>query len=138
MPSILNFYSRYGTNDLKKLGLYGLFDTPKPVELIKYLIRISQHKNSTILDFYAGSGTTAQAVYEVNMEDNIKHNYILIQNDESAKEKSKTNQFLKTHGYTNPKISDAMLLRINTFLEKNNLGRDYDLHMEVENKRKVV
>lgn len=32
MTSILDFYSRQGTNDLKKLGLNGLFDTPKPVE----------------------------------------------------------------------------------------------------------
>lgn len=138
VSSILNFYSRYGTNDLKKLGLYGLFDTPKPVELIKYLIRISSHKDSTILDFYAGSGTTAQAVYEVNMEDNTNHNYILIQNDENANKKSMTGQFLKERGYITPKISDALLLRINTFLKKNNLDLDYELHMKVENKKKAV
>ena len=52
--SILDFYSRQGTNDLKKLGLDGIFDTPKPVEMIEYLIRLSQHKDSIILDFMLG------------------------------------------------------------------------------------
>lgn len=70
-PSILNFYSRQGTNDLNKLGLRDIFDTPKPVELIKFLIRIANpNPDDIVLDCYAGSGTTAQAVIEVNQEDN--------------------------------------------------------------------
>ena len=125
VSSILDFYSRQGTNDLKKLGLDGLFDTPKPVELIKFLIRASQHKNSTILDFYAGSGTTAQAVYEINKEDGVNHNYILIQLDEIMNPKTEPYELMTSLGYKNPKVSDAMLLRLNTFLKKIKHDIDY-------------
>ena len=65
VTSVLKFFSRHGTNDLKKLDLYNIFDTPKPVELIKFLIKISTKDDDLILDFFAGSGTTAQAVYAV-------------------------------------------------------------------------
>ena len=84
VSSILDFYSRQGTNDLAKLGLRDLFDTPKPVELIKYLIRISTHNkdNASILDFFAGSGTTGQAVMEININDNKHHTFHLGQLDE--------------------------------------------------------
>lgn len=44
VSSILNFYSRQGSEDLKRLGLNNLFDTPKPVELIKFLFRIIDKK----------------------------------------------------------------------------------------------
>ena len=83
-PSLLNFYSRQGTNDLNKLGLRDLFDTPKPVEMIKFLIRLVAKDNDIVLDFFAGCGTTAQAVYEVNEENNKKINYVLIQLDEKC------------------------------------------------------
>lgn len=133
--SILDFYSRQGTNDLKKLNLDGLFDTPKPVELIKYLIRVSQHKDAVVLDFYAGSGTTAQAVYELNKEGCYNHKYILIQLDEPANKNSKTHKFLTKIGMENPTISDAMLLRIDTFLKKHNMKKDYIVHSSTATKQ---
>ncbi|MBO4694837.1 MAG: site-specific DNA-methyltransferase [Clostridia bacterium] len=129
VSSILDFYSRQGTNDLKKMGLDGLFDTPKPVELIKFLIRCSQHKSTTILDFYAGSGTTAQAVYEINEEDKMEHKYILIQIDEKINEKNDAYNLMKERGYNNPTVDQAMILRINTFLEINNKKIDYDVEV---------
>lgn len=123
--SILDFYSRQGTNNLKKLGLDGLFDTPKPVELIKFLIRCSQHKDSIVLDFYAGSGTTAQAVYEINEEDSMGHKYILVQLDELMNEKTEAYEIMTNLGYSNPKVSEAMILRINTFLKQVKKDIDY-------------
>ena len=125
VSSILDFYSRQGTNDLKKMGLSGLFATPKPVELIKFLIRCSMHKDSLILDFYAGSVTTAQAVYEINKEDNTNHKYVLIQLEEEINKKSDAFLILKQKGYENPTVDKAMLVRINTFLELNKLAKDY-------------
>lgn len=127
VSSILNFYSRQGTKDLKKLNLDGLFDTPKPVELIKYLIRCSQHEDSIILDFYAGSGTTAQAVYEINKEDVTNHKYILVQRDEKINNKSDSYSLMTKMGYSEPTVDQAMLLRIDTYLDKNNLKKDYIL-----------
>ena len=128
--SILDFYSRQGTGDLKRLGLDGIFDTPKPVELIKYLIRLSQHKDSLILDFYAGSGTTAQAVYEINKSDNKNHKYILIQLDEKINTKSMSYLFMKKHGLENFKVSDLMIYRIDTFLKLNKISGNYDIEDE--------
>lgn len=59
------------------------FDFPKSVELVKKCLRVSTDNNSLILDFFAGSGTTGQAVLELNAEDlDSNRRYILITNDE--------------------------------------------------------
>ena len=126
-PSVLNFYSRQGTNDLKKLGLYGYFDTPKPVELIKFLIRATTHKNAVILDFYAGSGTTGQAVYEINKEDNMEHKFILIQRKEPISKTSEVFNKLVAAGYQSPNISDILELRLNKYLSMNNMLVDFEI-----------
>lgn len=131
VSSILDFYSRQGTNNLKKLGLDGLFDTPKPVELIKFLIRCSQHQDSIILDFYAGSGTTAQSVYEINKEDKMNHKYILIQLDESMNEKTEAYEIMSKLGYKEPKVSEAMIHRINTYLKEEKIKVDYEVKEKI-------
>ena len=59
-----------------------IFDTPKPTKMIKELIRIATKKDSTVLDFFAGSATTAQAVLELNQEDGGSRNFILCTNNE--------------------------------------------------------
>jgi adenine-specific DNA-methyltransferase len=59
------------------------FDTLKPIELIKWLINISSNKDSVILDFFAGSGTTGQAVLELNKEDGGNRQFILCTNNEN-------------------------------------------------------
>jgi adenine-specific DNA-methyltransferase len=58
----------------------GLFDTPKPTKLIKRMIHLSNgSSNDTILDFFAGSGTTAHSVMSLNSEDGGNRKYILVQ-----------------------------------------------------------
>ncbi len=131
VSSILDFYSRQGTNNLKKLGLDGLFDTPKPVELIKFLIRCSQHKDSIVLDFYAGSGTTAQAVYELNKEDNMNHKYILVQLDELMNKKTEAYELMTKLGFKEPRVSEAMILRINAYLKQENKTIDYEIKEKI-------
>lgn len=64
---------------------FDLFDTPKPVELIKHLLKLTTDKSSIILDFFAGSGTTAHAVMDLNKEDNGNRKFILVQLDEVVK-----------------------------------------------------
>ncbi len=64
--------NEYGTNEVK--GFFqnqSIFNNPKPTKLIKYLLQISTTPNSNdiILDFFAGSGTTAHAVLESNKSD---------------------------------------------------------------------
>ena len=67
------------------LGQSGAFDNPKPVSLIKHLIEISrQPTDAIIMDFFAGSGTTFEAVCELNKNDNGKRRCILVQKDENG------------------------------------------------------
>ncbi|NWA85069.1 site-specific DNA-methyltransferase [Pseudomonas sp. D2002] len=60
------------------------FTYPKPVGLIKYLISMIEDKNALVLDFFAGSGTTGQAVLELNAEDGGNRNFILVSNTEAT------------------------------------------------------
>ena len=63
----------------------GAFDNPKPVSLIKHLIEITrQPSDALILDFFAGSGTTFEAVCALNAQDKGKRRSILIQKDENG------------------------------------------------------
>ena len=65
------------------LGEHGLFDNPKPVDLIEHLIKITQApKDALIMDFFAGSGTTFEAVHNLNAEDGGSRRCILVQNAE--------------------------------------------------------
>lgn len=72
-----------GTNTLKNILGDKKFDNPKPVQLLKDLLFISSNKDSIILDFYAGSGTTGQAVMELNEEDGGQRQFILVTNNEN-------------------------------------------------------
>ena len=60
------------------------FTYRKPVELIKRLLFISSQKDSIILDFFAGSGTTGQAVSELNKEDGGSRQFILVTNNDKS------------------------------------------------------
>lgn len=76
--------SRTGSGDLK--AIINNFSYPKPVRLMKYLLGISATQNAIILDFFAGSGTTAQAVAELNKEDGGSRQCILVTHgDENGK-----------------------------------------------------
>lgn len=68
-----------GTRDLKELLGEKVFDNPKPVQLIERVIEHGSDSNSIILDFFAGSGTTGNAVLRRNNADNGTRRYILIQ-----------------------------------------------------------
>lgn len=59
------------------------FSTPKPMKLIKEFIRAASEKDSIVLDFFAGSGTTGHAVMDLNKEDGGSRKFILITNDEN-------------------------------------------------------
>ncbi|WP_338493363.1 site-specific DNA-methyltransferase [Erwinia aphidicola] len=76
-------HNQEGKQELKKImkGDDIFFDTPKPVKLIKRILDLATNKdkNAIVLDFFAGSGTTAQAVMEKNLEDNGSRRFILVQ-----------------------------------------------------------
>lgn len=73
-----------GTRMLKKIfNKNNVFPYSKPVELLKDIFRMIDNKNAIILDFFAGSGTTGQAVLELNSEDNGSRRFILCTNNEN-------------------------------------------------------
>lgn len=73
-----------------------LFSYPKPIELIKKILICTNNKNSTILDFFAGSGTTGHAVLKLNAEDGGKRRFILCTNNENNICRDVTYERLKT------------------------------------------
>lgn len=66
-----------GTRDLRALDIP--FDFPKPVALIKFLASIINASDAIVLDLFSGSGTTAQAVMELNVEDGGTRKHIQVQ-----------------------------------------------------------
>jgi len=74
-----------GTNELKKYFPENdtIFDYPKPPQLIKHLLKMSAFKNSIILDFFAGTGTTFQATLELNRENEGNMQTIICTNNEN-------------------------------------------------------
>lgn len=84
MYSIIRAFGHEGRNDLDKLGLGGQFMYPKPVSLMRTLVRSRTFfdPEAVVLDFFAGSGTTGQAVMELNAEDGGEREFILVQKPE--------------------------------------------------------
>ena len=76
------------TNETKEVFGFKAFSTPKPVKLISTLIENVCGNNDIILDFFGGSGTTAQAVLELNKEDGGNRKFILVQLPEPCDEES--------------------------------------------------
>ena len=71
-----------GTNQVKAIFGEKIFDYPKPLDLIMDLFEITTTKNSLVLDFFAGSGTTGHAIRALNSKDGGKRNYILVTNND--------------------------------------------------------
>jgi len=110
METILDFL---GTTSSAKDELYellgnrDLFSTPKPMKLFKEFIRVASIKKSNILDIFAGSGTTAHAVMDLNKEDGGNRKFVLITNNE------------------NNICRDVTIPRINKAIEVNNYRESY-------------
>ncbi|WP_187917031.1 site-specific DNA-methyltransferase [Helicobacter pylori] len=96
-----------------------LFDTPKPKALLKRILEISTQENDIILDFFAGSGTTAHAVMELNAEDKGNREFILVQIDEEIKEDENAYDFCKNVlKSAKPVISDITIERVKRAAQK--------------------
>ena len=98
LPSDIVGMTQDGTKEITTLFGNKKFSYPKPIGLIKYLIEIVTLRNPTalILDFFAGSGTTGQAVLELNQEDGGNRHFILCTNNENNICEEVTYQRLKT------------------------------------------
>lgn len=105
---IQGILNTHATNEAKEIfGSSGLFTNPKPVELVSRLISFINFEDDLILDFFAGSGTTAHAVMQLNAEEqNGNRRYICVQLPEKTDEKSEAHKA----GY--PTIFDITKARI--------------------------
>lgn len=112
----------------KILGKANIFNNPKPIELLKVLINLgtSTDGNDIVLDFFGGSGSTGQAVIELNEEQNSNRKFILIQ----LPEKTDINSEAYKEGFT--KISDITRKRISNVIE--NLTTTINSKLNFENK----
>jgi adenine-specific DNA-methyltransferase len=99
------FNSERGTEQLLDLGFTKQdFPKPKPVGLLKHILEFSTDKDDIILDSFAGSGTTAHAVMQLNIEDGGNRKYILVEMEENiCKEITAERVKRVARGYTNSK-----------------------------------
>lgn len=86
--NIVSVLSNFGTTEKNKTELKNIgipFSYPKPLGLIKYLLKIgAETPNAIVLDFFAGSATTAHAILESNMDDECNRRFIQVQLDEKT------------------------------------------------------
>lgn len=97
--------TRTAKTELTKVVDTGMFNYPKPTKLIQHIEKIASEKSSTILDFFAGSGTTLHATMQLNAEDGGKRQCILVTNNENGICERVTYERNKRviTGYTTPK-----------------------------------
>lgn len=124
--------SKKASIDLKDLMGKKVFDNPKPIELLVRLAQIIPESDTDciILDFFAGSGTTAHAVLKMNEEDGGNRTFICIQMPELLEEKSEAYKA----GYRT--IADINKSRITKVIEKMQKARAEQLALE--NKPQVL
>jgi adenine-specific DNA-methyltransferase len=107
VPRTLWLYSEVGSNDDAKRDIKALFDSnpfesPKPVSLIKRIIGLCADNDSVIFDSFAGSGTAAHAVLDLNKEDGGSRKFVLVEmEDKVAKEitAERVKRAIKKYGY---------------------------------------
>ncbi|MGR5187040.1 site-specific DNA-methyltransferase [Photobacterium damselae] len=73
------FINEQGTIESGKLDMSGVLQFPKPLELMKQCISLASDQNDIVMDFFAGSGTTAHGVLELNAEDSSHRKFITVQ-----------------------------------------------------------
>lgn len=114
------YLNQAATKETYKIFNEKYFDYPKPVDFIKRLINSASSENDIIMDFFAGSGTVAQSVLELNKEDLSNRSFILVQLPEFCDEDSKGYQ----NGFkTIADISKERIRKVISNLEKEKLER---------------
>ncbi|MDQ7009883.1 MAG: site-specific DNA-methyltransferase [Candidatus Gracilibacteria bacterium] len=127
--------SANASDEIKVLFKNIIFDTAKPIPYILEILKISTQKNDLILDFFAGSGTTGDAVMQLNAEDGGERKYILVQIPEKIDEKKSrvAYDFVKDElGVEVPTIFDITkerLVRAGEKIRKENLEKSENLDL---------
>jgi adenine-specific DNA-methyltransferase len=116
LSSILQLDGRTGTNELKDLfpSVKKVFTNPKTVKLLEELISFTCNSNDLILDYFAGSGTTADAIMQLNAVDKGNRKYVLVQLPEpiDSKKNKEAYDFVKDELKAEPTIFEITKERI--------------------------
>ena len=97
-------YNSDATRELKDIFGKKVFDTPKPMALIRWLISLHADDNALVLDSFAGSGTTAHAVLQLNNEDGGNRHFILVEMEPKVAQETTSERARRVaNGYTNAK-----------------------------------
>ena len=82
------YMNQAATTELKKMFGDNIFSYPKPVSFLKKLIKYATDAEDIVLDFFSGSATTAQAILELNREEDANRKFIMVQIPEALEEGS--------------------------------------------------
>ena len=120
------YSSGNGTAQIKNLLGDKYFSNPKPTELIKDLITVGSNSDDLILDFFAGSGTTADSIFQLNVENFGKRNFILVQLPEliDPKKDKSAYDFVKNELKAEPTIFEITKERLLRAAKKINTELD--------------
>ena len=122
--------SQDGTKEITSLMGGKIFSFPKPSSLIRFFLKIINDKNALVLDFFSGSATTADAVFQLNAEDEGHRKFILVQLQEKTNEDSEAYQA----GYaTIPEIAKERIRRAGNRIKEDNplISESLDLGFRV-------
>ncbi len=123
IPTFYDYSADFG--NIRHEGGIGFNSGKKPVKMLKQLINFHANSNAVVLDFFAGSGSTGQAVLEANKEDNGKRQFILGTNNENGIAESITYKRMSNviNGYNSTKGIPANLRYFKTdFVDTNGLS----------------
>lgn len=111
-----NYYNNQGTTEVKSIFGNNALTYPKPISLLKEVLSVGGNNSSTILDFFAGSGTTLHATMQLNAEDGGNRQCILVTNNENkiCEEVTYVRNKRVINGYTTPKGEHIEGLKRNT------------------------
>jgi adenine-specific DNA-methyltransferase len=121
-----NVYTKHGTEDITTLFGGRAMDFPKPVSLVKELLMQGSDDDCIVLDFFAGSGSLGQAIYQLNRETHGHRRFILVQ----LPEPTQANSEARSLGYAS--IADVAKERLRRTVKRLKAGKTEELCLDSE------